>query len=202
MKKLLFLLLLPFTISAIGKITVFTGPMFAKKSTNLIKLYNKYTAQQKLVTALKPYIDTRTQGTIASHNGVHIPAHIINAMHEVREYCLAAEVVIVDEVQFFDEGIIDTLAVLRDLGKRVYVAGLDMDYRRNDFRITKHLLCLANTIVQLSSHCTYKNCNGIAHYTQRLVNGKPAPFDGDTIAIGGAESYQPRCVFCYNEERQ
>jgi thymidine kinase len=104
-------------------------------------------------------------------------------------------VVGVDEGQFLDDSLIDVCQELVDRGVRVVIAGLDLDYRQQPFGPMPRLLALADEVAKLKAVC--HSCGEAAMFTQRLVGGAPAPFSGETVVIGGLDSYEARCRGCF-----
>jgi thymidine kinase len=105
------------------------------------------------------------------------------------------EVVGIDEVQFFDHGMVAAALDLADGGTRVVVAGLDQDFRRLPFGPIPDLLSHAEFVDKLQAVC--HRCGGPATTTQRLVDGHPAPYSGETVVVGAAEQYEARCRDCH-----
>jgi len=105
------------------------------------------------------------------------------------------EVVAIDEVQFFTNGIIDISQQLADEGRRVIIAGLDQDFRGEPFGPVPKLLAIAEYIDKLQAICMI--CGKAASRTQRLVNGVPAKYSDPTILVGAKESYEARCRKCH-----
>jgi thymidine kinase len=114
---------------------------------------------------------------------------------EVRRLAAGYDAVGIDEVQFFDRGIVDAIEALIDSGARVVVAGLAQDFRGLPFGAMPTLLCVAEFVDKLEAVC--HRCGGPATMTQRLVDGEPAPFDGETIQVGALDSYEARCRACH-----
>ena len=99
-------------------------------------------------------------------------------------------------MQFFDAG--DRRgrrSALADRGVRVVVSGLDQDFRRLPFGVMPELLAHAEFVDKLQAVC--HRCGGTATTTQRLVDGRPAPYSGDTVVVGAAEQYEARCRDCH-----
>ena len=116
----------------------------------------------------------------------------------VRELLLRSqgfEVVGIDEVQFFDATVVAAALELAAGGARVVVAGLDQDFRRLPFGPMPELLAHAEFVDKLQAVC--HRCGGPATTTQRLVNGHPAPYSGETVVVGAAEQYEARCRGCH-----
>ena len=101
----------------------------------------------------------------------------------------------VDEGQFLDDSLIDVCQELVDRGVRVLIAGLDLDYRQEPFGPMPRLLAMADEVAKLKAVC--HACGEAAMFTQRLVDGEPAPFSGETVVIGGLDSYEARCRACF-----
>jgi thymidine kinase len=114
---------------------------------------------------------------------------------EVARLAAGYDAIGVDEVQFFDEGIVDVVQRLVERGTKVIAAGLAQDFRGLPFGPMPALLCVADYIDKLEAVC--HRCGGPATLTQRLVDGRPAPFAGATVQIGALDSYEARCRACY-----
>ena len=105
------------------------------------------------------------------------------------------QVVAIDEVQFFDKGIIDVITILADNNKRVICAGLDMDFKGEPFGPIPALLAIAEFVDKIQAICVV--CGNPATRTQRLINGKPAKYEDPIVLIGALESYEARCRKCH-----
>ena len=105
------------------------------------------------------------------------------------------QVVAIDEAQFLDDGICEVVDALADGGMRVIMAGTDMDFRGEPFGPMGLLLARAERIDKLNAICVV--CGDPATRNQRLIDGKPAPAEGPTIHVGGAETYEARCRRCH-----
>jgi thymidine kinase len=178
--------------------------MFSGKSEELMRRLRRSKIAGKEVIAFKPAIDDRYETEwITSHNGVKYPCmHVENfywpsTLVEAGQNLDNPLVIGIDEVQFFSSAIIYEIVDYVDAGHRVIVAGLDMTYRREEFGIMPGLMAIADTVDKLSAVC--HKCGEDAIYTQRLIDGKPAPFSGDTIVVGGLDSYEARCRKCFEQ---
>lgn len=147
--------------------------------------------------ALKPVRDTRAAAELVSHTGRTYPAKPWNGT--VGLALGAARLVAVDEAQFLPGEAVGALAGLRDEGRTVVVAGLDLDFRREPFGPMPALAAEAEIVHRLTATCS--RCLQPAEFTQRLRDGRPAPFDDETVRVGAEELYQPRCGECYEAER-
>ncbi|WP_010480237.1 thymidine kinase [Thermococcus zilligii] len=181
-----------------GFLEVITGPMFAGKTTELIKRVERQAFARRKVALFKPAIDTRysAEGVVA-HNGLSYGAYIVPTSEEgvelIREVTLreGLEVIGVDEVQFFPMKIVEVLDTLASRGVYVIASGLNLDFKGDPFPVTRELLVRADSIVYLTAVCTV--CGRPATRSQRLIDGKPAPRDSPVIQVGGRESYEARC---------
>ena len=181
-----------------GFLEVITGPMFAGKTTELIKRVERQAFAKRKVALFKPAIDTRySTEEVVAHNGLSYGAYVVPTSEEgvelIREITLreGLEVIGVDEVQFFSMSIVKALNELADSGVYVIASGLNLDFKGDPFPVTKELLARADNIVYLTAVCTV--CGRPATRSQRLIDGKPAPRNSPVIQVGGRESYEARC---------
>ncbi len=180
-----------------GWIEVICGPMFAGKTEELIRRVRRMDFAKKKYVIFKPTIDNRYSITdVVSHNQKKVKAISISNSNEISKYITdEVEAVIIDEVQFLDEGIVECCRSLANHGMRVICAGLDCDFRGNPFPIVANLLAMAESITKLTAICVV--CGDEATKTQRIIAGKPAHYDDPTILVGEKESYEPRCRKCH-----
>ncbi|WP_297506017.1 thymidine kinase [Thermococcus sp.] len=181
-----------------GFLEVITGPMFAGKTTELIKRVERQAFAKRKVAIFKPSIDDRySRSDVVAHNGLKYRAFVVPTSEEgvelIREVTLKEgyEVIGVDEAQFFPMSIVEALNGLADEGVYVIVSGLNLDFKGDPFPVMKELLVRADNIVYLTAVCTV--CGRPATRSQRLINGKPAPRDSPVVLVGGSESYEARC---------
>ena len=153
---------------------------------------------KKKVKVISPEVDTRAKGDyIESRNGLWLEA--IKVKHSIQILSLVKpedEVVAIDELQFFDTNITKVIAKLMEEGKKVIGTGLELDFKAEPFGQMPQLLCLATTVDKLHAVCMKCGCEH-ATRTQRLIDGKPADKSSPLIMIGGDETYEARCVKCY-----
>lgn len=183
-----------------GMVEVITGCMFAGKTEELIRRINVFEFAKKEVVVFKPKIDNRySDDKVVSHAGSSVYSIQASSSKDVMDYCLEHpefEIIAIDEVQFFDEDIVLVINHLADSGKRVMVAGLDMDFRGEPFGVMPTLMTQAEFVTKLTAVCT--QCGSPGTRTQRLVNGKPAKYDDPIILVGASESYEARCRHCHH----
>lgn len=181
-----------------GRVEVVTGVMFSGKSEELIRRVRRALIAGRRVQLFKSGLDTRYGGKflISSHDGREIDAEPIQRSAELAKKVQSdTEVVAIDEAQFLDDGILAKVNELADRGIRVILAGTDMDFRGEPFGPIAALLACADQIDKLDAICMV--CGDPATRNQRLIDGKPAPVQGPTIQVGGAESYEARCRRCH-----
>lgn len=182
-----------------GRIEVITGAMFSGKTRELISRAERAEIAGKEAKAFKPSIDDRyEEDEISSHIGRSIEAEVVDPeTGNLSETILKAEsdVVIIDEVNFFSEELVDTCQELASRGKRVIVAGTDQTFRGEPFEPLPALCAVAEDVEKLNAVCT--KCGGVATRNQRLVDGEPAEADSPTVLVGAEESYEARCRHCH-----
>ncbi len=181
-----------------GWIEVISGVMFAGKSEELIRRVRRSVIARKKVQVFKSHLDDRYGGvfTVTSHDGTIVEAEPVQASLEIAERVRPdTEVVAVDEAQFLDEGIVRVSNALAKRGVRVILAGTDSDFRGEGFGAMPDLMAAAEIVDKLYAICVV--CGGPATRNQRLINGKPAPYESPTIMVGGRESYEARCRHCH-----
>ena len=183
-----------------GWIEVICGCMFAGKTEELIKRIRVLEYAKKKVVAIKASIDKRySDEMIASHAGSLIKCLCVDPSDLKTVEALiddeSVDVVVIEEIQFFDKGIVEICERLANAKKRVIVAGLDTDFKNDPFEVTAALLAKAEFITKLSAVCCV--CGAPATKTQRLINGKPAKRSDPVILVGAAECYEARCRKCH-----
>ncbi len=179
-----------------GWLEVICGPMFSGKSEEMIRRLRRAEIAGQRVVIFKPLIDDRYDATdVVSHAGARMQAVAIASVSELAERAAGIDVVGVDEAQFLGDGIVSCALDLADRGTRVIVAGLDQDFRRLPFGPMPELLAHAEFVDKLQAVC--HRCGGPATTTQRLVDGSPAPYSGETVVVGAAEQYEARCRGCH-----
>lgn len=180
-----------------GYIEVVIGPMYSGKSEELIRILKRSKIAKQNVVAFKPAIDNRySNEDVVSHSGVSITAIPIKSAKEIYDHIDSdTQVVGIDEIQFFEDEVVDIAIGLADKGIRVIAAGLDMDFKGEPFGPTPRLLAVAEFVQKLQAVCMV--CGNPAHRTQRLINGQPAKYDDPIILVGATESYEARCRKCH-----
>ncbi len=177
-----------------GWIEVIAGPMFSGKSEELIRLLKRAMIARQRVQVFKPRLDNRySEGDVVSHSQMRVPCELVERSNEIRPRLdPRTEVVGIDEAQFFDDGLPAVCGHLANLGKRVIVAGLDMDYRGVPFGPMPVLLAVAEQVHKIHAICT--SCGSPAAYTQRLIESD------ELVVVGASGAYEARCRRCHEPE--
>lgn len=180
-----------------GKLEVICGSMFSGKTEELMRRLRRAQIAQLKMQVFRHSFDNRvTTEKLHAHSGGSLAALSVESLATLKEMILSdTQVIGIDEVQFFSNDIVSLIQNLVDEGKHIIVAGLDLDFRGVPFGCIPPLLALADKVVKLNAVCT--ECGQDAHFSQRLVNGKPARFSDPIILIGAQEHYQARCRACF-----
>ena len=184
-----------------GGLEVICGSMFSGKTEELIRRVKRAQIARKRVQVFKPVLDTRySVEHVASHDGVRAQALPVASASEIADLIDdATEVVAIDEAQFFDRGIVDLCEALAASGKRVIVAGLDLDFRGESFGALPEFMARAENVDKLHAICV--RCGAPASRTQRLIDGRPAAYHDSIILVGATETYEARCRACHEVPR-
>ncbi len=173
-----------------GWIEVITGCMFSGKTEELIRRLRRAEIAKQKVKIFKPLIDTRySDKSIVSHNEQSLPSILIKDIKEVLDQSDDAQVVAIDEAQFFSEDITNVCNQLALKGKRVIVAGLDQDFRGVPFEPMPQLLAIAEYITKQLAICV--ECGNPADKTQRKTASS------ERVIVGAADIYEARCRQCH-----
>jgi thymidine kinase len=187
---------------SIGSIEVVCGSMFSGKTEELIRRIKRAHIARKRVQVFKPLIDTRYSAEeVASHDGIRAEAYPVTTSAEIADLIdPTTQVIAIDEVQFFDHGVIALCEKLAGEGKRVIVAGLDQDFRGEPFGPLPELMAKAEAIDKLHAICVV--CGLPASRTQRLIDGRPASYHDPVILVGAHEAYEARCRLHHEVPRE
>jgi thymidine kinase len=174
-----------------GWIEVICGSMFSGKTEELIRRLKRAKIANQKVEIFKPKIDTRyDEVKVVSHDDNFILAVPVDHSKKILDQSDGVGVVGIDEAQFFDEGLPEVCQQLALNGKRVIVAGLDMDFKGRPFGPMPHLLAVAEYITKVHAIC--QHCGNLATHSYRLT------LEGGTVLLGEKETYEARCRTCYN----
>lgn len=185
-----------------GWIELICGSMFSGKTEELIRRARRAQIARQKLQVFKPGLDDRYGvEKLASHDGVSWDAVSVQDARQILGLVKSdTQVVIIDEVQFFDRSIANVCNVLADAGKRVIAAGLDTDFRGEPFGPVPLLLAEAEVVDKLQAICVV--CGAPATRTQRLIDGQPASYDDPIIMVGASEVYEARCRRCHEVPRK
>jgi thymidine kinase len=176
--------------SSLGWIEIICGSMFSGKTEELIRRLKRAKIAKLRVEIFKPASDTRYHDEdIVSHNQNSIRSTPVLSASEILLLAGDCDVVGLDEVQFFDESIIEVANSLANQGKRVVIAGLDMDFKGIPFGPMPHLMAIAEYVTKVHAVCV--QCGAVANYSYRIVDKE------ETVLLGETESYQARCRACF-----
>lgn len=174
-----------------------TGPMSCGKTEELLRRIRRCIIAKKKVIVISPDVDTRAKGDyIESRNGLWLDAVKVKHSIQILSVVKDAQVVAIDELQFFDSNIVKVVNQLMSEGKKVIGTGLELDFKAEPFGSMPELMCIATRIDKLHAVCMKCGCEH-ATRTQRLIDGQPADKSSPLIMIGGDETYEARCIKCY-----
>ena len=178
-----------------GWIEVICGSMFSGKTEELIRRIRRAQIARQKVAIFKPAIDRRySKKEIVSHDAQKLPSQVIKNAKEMIPLSLESQVIGIDEAQFYDRNLVKVCKTLANMGKRVIVAGLDMDYRGEPFNPIPELLAIAEDITKTHAICVV--CGNPANYTQRKIKRE------DQVIIGASEIYEARCRNCFEPPKK
>lgn len=177
----------------VGWIEVVTGCMFSGKTEELIRRVRRAQYARLPVVVFKPAIDDRyAEDSVGSHSGQRLRSFQITRADEIPPLVGDAAVVGIDEAQFFDASLVPICEELANEGRRVIVAGLDMDYLGKPFEPMPHLLAVSEYIHKQLAICVV--CGNPADRSQRIVRG------GARVLVGETDAYEARCRKCWDPD--
>jgi thymidine kinase len=183
--------------AVVGRLELIIGPMFASKTTELIRIASKYQSIGKKIVAINHTFNNR-YGTvnISSHNHQILENCIIaTSLGEVfeqhRNEIDAADVIVIEELQFFPDAFEKVVELVDNQHKIVIAAGLDGDFRRNPFGDIYRLIPHAESIIKLSAFCSVCRDGTPAHFTQRVTA------EEQTTVVGTTDHYRAVCRYHY-----
>lgn len=179
-----------FLPSHAGWIEVVCGGMFSGKTEELIRRARRAHIAGQNVVIVKPSLDNRySESEVVSHNETTLPGLTVNTADQIILLTSSAKVVCIDEAQFFDDRIVDVVNTLANDGKRVIVAGLDMDFEGRPFEPMPRLLAIAEYVTKLHAICAESGM--MASFSQRVVENE------DQVLVGEKDAYEPRARHCF-----
>lgn len=173
-----------------GWIEVVTGSMFSGKTEELLRRLRRATFARQKVVLFKPALDNRYSETeVVSHDSTSLAATVVYDSLEMLHLSKEAQVIGIDEAQFFDDSLVDICQKLANEGKRIIIAGLDMDYRGVPFGIMPKLMAIAEFVDKVHAICV--RCGRLAQYSHRTIK------QNDLVVLGEKDRYEPLCRRCY-----
>ncbi len=176
-----------------GWIEVICGSMFSGKTEELIRRLKRARIARQRVEIFKPSIDTRySEAAVVSHDETAIPSTPVDTASQILLLVGEADVVGIDEAQFFDVELVDVCRQIAGAGTRVIVAGLDQDFQGRPFEPLPQLMAVAEYVTKLHAVCVV--CGAPANHSQRLVAGS------NRFLLGATDVYEPRCRHCFEPQ--
>lgn len=174
-----------------GWIEVISGSMFSGKSEELIRRLRRAEIARQRVQIFKPALDSRySEDHIVSHSQMKLASVVVQDAHELlAQVDDRADVVGIDEAQFFDRELVEVCTRLANRGKRVLVAGLDLDWRGRPFEPMPQIMAVAEYVSKQLAICMV--CGAPANHTQRLTPSH------ERIQVGAQGMYEARCRYCF-----
>ena len=177
-----------------GQIEVICGSMFSGKTEELIRRLNRARIARLKVEIFKPSVDKRYhEQDVVSHNETSIRSTPVNFAGDILLLSGDCDVVGIDEAQFFDQELVRVSQILANQGKRVILAGLDMDFEGKPFEPIPTLMAIAEYVTKVHAICM--KCGDLAAFSYRLSASK------EKVVLGEKDSYEARCRNCFKEER-
>ena len=181
---------------------VIAGCMSSGKTDELLRLLRRAEIARRRILLVRPAVDDRTPAEYAeSRSKARFPSAAVRQDEAAEILSLArerdADLVGIEEAQFFDESIVATVITLRESGRHVILTGLNLDFAGRPFGVMPTLMAMADEVTTLTAICVV--CGETATRTQRLVGGRPAALDDPLVVIGGfdsaaIETYEARCL--------
>lgn len=175
-----------------GSIEVIAGSMFSGKTEELIRRLKRAKIARLKVEIFKPAIDTRYSiAEVISHDENSILSTPVESSGNIMLLTGDVDVIGIDEAQFFDNGLIETSITLANMGIRVIIAGLDMDFKGNPFGPIPGLMAVADHITKVHAICM--RCGDVAQFSHRLSRADKL------VLLGEKDEYEPLCRSCFTK---
>lgn len=175
-----------------GWIEVICGSMFSGKTEELIRRLNRASLAKQKVEIFKPAVDKRYhESDVVSHDETTIRSTAVQFANDILLLSGECDVVGIDEGQFFDMALVQVCNQLASSGKRLIVAGLDMDFEGHPFGPIPALMATSEFVTKVHAICM--QCGALASYSFRLTDQK------QQVLLGEMENYEARCRSCFIE---
>ncbi len=176
----------------VGAIEVIAGSMFSGKTEELIRRLKRAKIAKQAVEIFKPTVDIRySEDEVVSHDENSIRSTPVENSANILLLCGNVDVVGIDEAQFFDKGLVDVVIKLANMGVRVIIAGLDMDFKGVPFGPIPGLMAVADDVTKVHAICV--RCGNIAQFSHRTSEQE------QVVLLGEKDVYEPLCRRCYNK---
>ncbi len=176
----------------VGSIEVVAGSMFSGKTEELIRRLKRAKIAKQKVEIFKPSIDVRfSKSEVVSHDENSIHSTPVGNSANILLLAGNVDVIGIDEAQFFDKGLVEVVVKLANMGIRVIVAGLDMDFKGKPFGPIPDLMAVADHITKVHAICV--KCGNIAQFSHRLSEKE------QVVLLGEKDVYEPLCRGCFRE---
>lgn len=183
---------MPYDSRKYGWIEVICGSMFSGKTEELIRRMKRVQFTELKIEVYKPKIDDRYHvSKVVSHDEKDFDAITINSASEIKTLFKNADVVAIDEAQFFEDDLFEVCNWLASQKVRVIVAGLDMDFKGNPFGPIPKLMATAEYVTKVHAICV--KCGSLANFSYRMTNNK------SIVDVGEKDKYLPLCRACFNK---
>ncbi len=179
----------------VGSIEVVAGSMFSGKTEELIRRLKRAKIAKQKIEIYKPIIDVRySEKEVVSHDENSIRSTPIENSANILLLTGDVDVIGIDEAQFFDKGLIEVVVKLANMGIRVIIAGLDMDFKGAPFGPIPGLMAIADHVTKVHAICV--RCGSIAQFSHRMSTKE------QVVLLGEKDIYEPLCRSCYNNANQ
>ncbi len=176
----------------VGTIEVVAGSMFSGKTEELIRRLKRAKIARQKVEIYKPAVDVRySEDEVVSHDQSSIRSTPVENSANILLLSGDVDVIGIDEAQFFDKGLIEVVVKLANMGIRVIIAGLDMDFKGVPFGPIPGLMAVADHVTKVHAICV--RCGSIAQFSHRLSEKE------QVVLLGEKDIYEPLCRTCYNK---
>jgi thymidine kinase len=173
-----------------GWIEVVCGSMFSGKTEELIRRLKRAKIAKQKVEIFKPAVDTRyDEDNVVSHDSNSVSSTPVQNASQILFYAEEFEVVGIDEAQFFGNELVDVCNELAAKGKRVIIAGLDMDYLGKSFGPIPNLMAAAEYVTKVHAICM--RCGSLANHSHRIIK------NDNLVVLGETDAYEPLCRSCF-----
>lgn len=176
-----------------GWIEVVCGSMFSGKTEELIRRVKRAKIAKQQVKIFKPKVDVRYhEKNVVSHDSSEVDSYPVQSAKEILGQIFPEdEIIAIDEAQFFDSDLPQVCREIANLGKRVIIAGLDMDFKGEPFGPMPQLMAIAEYVTKVKAICV--DCGNLAHHSYRLAEGE------SVVLLGEKKEYIPLCRSCFNQ---